>query len=406
MIDITEQLLAWCAGQRPFALATVVGARGSVPRGPGTCVAVDAGGTVVGSVSGGCVEGAVYELAREVLATGQAQRAVFGYSDEDAFAVGLACGGTVEVLVRPVTGVALAVLHDHLEALAGGRPTALATVEDGPPELLGAAITVDEHGHRGSTGAPALDAAVARDARQLLALGTGDTRTYDHHSGCCPATEGTTVLFTVHTPPPRMLVYGANDFAAAVARFGSLLGYRVTVCDARPVFTTAERFPEADEVVVDWPHRHLRNLADRGELDGRTAICVLSHDAKFDLPLLRLALRLPVGYVGAMGSRRTHAQRITELRAAGLGEAELTGLHSPIGLDIGAVSPQETAVSVMAEIIAGRSGTSGLSLRELHGPIHRPWPPHAATAVAENGEGAGPDANITRTLSREIRTTS
>ncbi|WP_063786043.1 XdhC family protein [Streptomyces sp. MMG1533] len=402
MDDITEQLRAWCAERRPFALATVVAVRGSAPRGPGACVAVDASGTVVGSISGGCVEGAVYELAREVLDTRRARRAVFGYSDDDAFAVGLTCGGTIDVLVRPVTGAARAVLHEHLEELARGRPAALATVTDGPPELLGAAIAVGDRGHLGEIGPPALDAAVARDARTLLALGTGGTRSYDPAGSCAPAADGIGVHIAVHAAPPRMLVYGAIDFAAAVARVGTFLGHHVTVCDARPVFTTHERFPDADEVVVDWPHRHLRGLADDGALDGRTAVCVLTHDARFDLPLLELALRLPVGYVGAMGSRRTHAQRLDGLRAAGLDEAELARLHSPIGLDIGAATSEETAVSVAAEIIARRGGGSGRSLRDVRGPLHRLRPGRTA-ADAEGGDMAQPDATATWTPSYEVR---
>jgi xanthine dehydrogenase accessory factor len=163
-----------------------------------------------------------------------------------------------------------------------------------------------------------------------------------------------------------MLVFGAIDFAAALVRIGRFLGYAVTVCDARPVFATAARFPDADEVVVDWPHRYF----DRTAVDGRTVVCVLTHDAKFDVPLLERALRLPLAYVGAMGSRRTHEDRLARLRAAGVTELELASLHSPIGLDLGARTPEETALSIAAEITAHRRGGSGVPLTGAHTPIH------------------------------------
>jgi xanthine dehydrogenase accessory factor len=171
-------------------------------------------------------------------------------------------------------------------------------------------------------------------------------------------------------PPPRMLVFGAIDFAAAVARLGVFLGYRVTVCDARPVFATQRRFPEAHEVVCDWPHRYLTSALEAGAVDGRTVITVLTHDPKFDVPLLEVALRSPAGYIGAMGSRRTHADRLDRLRQVGLTEAELGRLHSPIGLDLGARTPEETAVSIAAEIVQWQWGGTGRPLAETSGKIH------------------------------------
>jgi xanthine dehydrogenase accessory factor len=163
-----------------------------------------------------------------------------------------------------------------------------------------------------------------------------------------------------------MIVFGAIDFAAAVARVGSFLGYRVTVCDARPVFATSRRFPDADEVVVEWPHKYL----DHTETDERTVVCVLTHDPKFDVPLLEIALRRPLAYVGAMGSRRTNENRLRELRERGLSDDELSRLHAPIGLDIGARTPEETALSVAAEIVAARWGGTGSRLRDVSGAIH------------------------------------
>jgi xanthine dehydrogenase accessory factor len=189
----------------------------------------------------------------------------------------------------------------------------------------------------------------------------------------------TAVFIESFAPPPRMLVFGAIDFAAAVAHQGHFLGYEVTVCDARPVFATASRFPSADEVVVEWPHRYLAAERDAGRIDSRTVICVLTHDPKFDVPLLEVALRLPeVAYVGAMGSRRTHEDRLQRLREAGLTEAELSRLSSPIGLDLGARTPEETAVSIAAEIIALQWGGAGQRLTERGGPIHH----HAADVPA------------------------
>jgi xanthine dehydrogenase accessory factor len=171
-------------------------------------------------------------------------------------------------------------------------------------------------------------------------------------------------------PPPRMLVFGAIDFAAAMARLGVFLGYRVTVCDARPVFATHSRFPDAHDVVVDWPHRYLEAEAAAGRIDSRTVVTVLTHDPKFDVPVLQVALRCDVGYIGAMGSRRTHDDRLERLREVGLTDEELARLASPIGLDLGARTPEETAVSIAAEMISLRWGGHGARLSEVEGPIH------------------------------------
>jgi xanthine dehydrogenase accessory factor len=178
------------------------------------------------------------------------------------------------------------------------------------------------------------------------------------------------VFVASYAPRPRMIVFGAIDFAAAVAKMGTFLGYRVTVCDARPVFATRKRFPEVDEVVVEWPHKYLA----RTEVDDRTVVCVLTHDPKFDVPLLEIALRKSLAYIGAMGSRRTNDDRLARLRELGLTELELERLHAPIGLDLGARTPEETAMSIAAEITAARSGGSGAPLRSVTGPIHRHHP--------------------------------
>ncbi|MFC9509401.1 XdhC family protein [Streptomyces sp. NPDC057002] len=371
MLNIADTLHRWCREARPFALATVVDVHGSAPLPAGTSVAVDADGTAVGSVSGGCVEGEVYELCRQVLREDDGpRRARFGYSDDHAFAVGLTCGGELDVLVQrvdPATGPHLAAAFADVVA---GRPAAVAQIVDGPEELLGRTVYADaaggtHHGTHQHALTDALRGEVGARAHALLRAGrTARADVGGEYDGC---PERLTLLVHVHASRPRMLVFGAVDFADALSRAGRFLGYRVTVCDARPVFATTARFPHADEVVADWPHRYLA----RTEVDPRTAVCVLTHDAKFDIPLLRLALGLPVGYVGAMGSRRTHDERLRLLSEAGVSEERLARLRSPIGLDLGARTPEETAVSIVAEIIAHAHQGTGLPLTGGAGSIHR-----------------------------------
>ncbi|MFK4120248.1 XdhC family protein [Streptomyces longwoodensis] len=379
MLDIAEELNRWVEQGRDFAVATVVAVGGSAPRQPGAALAVDADGTAIGSVSGGCVEGAVYELCRQALQDGGTVLERFGYSDDDAFAVGLTCGGVIDVLVTPVRAgdVARPVLAAALTAAAGGGAAALARIVSGPPELRGRAMLVRPDGsHEGGFGAhPELDRTVAAEAGAFLDAGRTGTLEIGERGSRCGSP--LTVLVESSVPPPRMIVFGAIDFAAALVRVGRFLGYRVTVCDARPVFATPARFPEADEVVVEWPHRYL----ERTEVDGRTVLCVLTHDAKFDVPLLERALRLPVAYVGAMGSRRTHLDRNRRLREAGVTDLELTRLRSPIGLDLGARTPEETALSIGAEIVANRRGGTGASLTGAHTPIHHDRPPHPTRRI-------------------------
>ncbi|MFF8743612.1 MULTISPECIES: XdhC family protein [Streptomyces] len=380
MLDIAEELHRWVSQGREFAVATVVAVGGSAPRQPGAALAVDRDGTAVGSVSGGCVEGAVYELCRQALDDGRSVRERFGYSDEDAFAVGLTCGGVIDILVTPVRAddPARPVFAAALAAAAEGTAAALARVTDGPEDLLGLPLLVrPDGGHEGGLGGhPALDRTAAAEARALLDAGrTGPLAIGAEGSRCGRPIE---LLVESSVPPPRMIVFGAIDFASALVRAGKFLGYRVTVCDARPVFATAARFPEADEIVVDWPHRYLAGTGT----DARTVLCVLTHDAKFDIPLLEAALRLPVAYVGAMGSRRTHLDREDRLREAGLTDRELARLHSPIGLDLGARTPEETALSIAAEIVAVRRGGSGVPLTGAHTPIHHDGGGHLLTSVA------------------------
>ncbi|MER6027552.1 XdhC/CoxI family protein [Streptomyces sp. NPDC001851] len=383
MLDIAEELNRWVEQGRDFAVATVVAVGGSAPRQPGAALAVDADGTAIGSVSGGCVEGAVYELCRQALEDGETVLERFGYGDEDAFAVGLTCGGVIDILVTPVRadGPARPVVAAALAAAARGEAAAVARIVDGPAELRGRALLVRPDGSRdGGFGArPELDRTVAAEARAFLDAGRTGTLEIGAQGSRCGAP--LTVLVESSVPAPRMIVFGAIDFAAALVRVGKFLGYHVTVCDARPVFATRARFPEADEIVVEWPHRYL----ERTGTDGRTVLCVLTHDAKFDVPLLKLALRLPLAYVGAMGSRRTHEDRNRRLREVGVTELELARLRSPIGLDLGARTPEETALSIGAEIVANRRGGSGASLTGAHTPIHREaaaWPAARIGSVA------------------------
>jgi len=325
-------------------------------------------GTAVGSVSGGCVEGAVYELAQSVVASGVPVQQRYGVSDDDAFTVGLTCGGIIDLFVEPVSAGTFPEFGQLAASIEAGEPVALATVTAGRPDQVGRHLVVWTADEAGGLGSARLDGAVGDDARGLLASGRTAALTYGPDGE--RRGEGLTVFVSSFAPAPRMLVFGAIDFAAAVARVGSFLGYRVTVCDARPVFATARRFPDADEVIVDWPHRYLRSQVDAGALDGRSVICVLTHDPKFDVPVLVDALKLPVAYVGAMGSRATHDDRLARLREAGLTDVELARLASPIGLDLGARTPEETAISIAAEIVARRWAGAGRPLSATAGAIH------------------------------------
>jgi xanthine dehydrogenase accessory factor len=383
MREVLPELLDWWAAGETVGVGTVVATFQSSPRPPGAARLVGPEGVAVGSVSGGCVEGAVYELAEEVMASGSPVLQRYGVSDESAYAVGLTCGGILDVWVEKVSKETWPDLGDLAEDIDAGRPVAVATVVAHPdPSRLGRRLTLrpaeGDAGegevsarHTGSLGSVRIDEAVSDDALGLLAAGRSGTLEYGPEGE--RRGEGMRVFVSTYAPKPRMLVFGAIDFAAAVARVGAFLGFHVTVCDARPIFATASRFPEADEVVVEWPHRFLRGEVEAGRIDERTVLCVLTHDPKFDVPLLEIALRLPaVGYIGAMGSRRTHEARMKRLREEGLTEVELARLSSPIGLDLGARTPEETAVSIAAEIIALRWGGQGERLGELAGPIHHP----------------------------------
>ncbi|WP_081290391.1 XdhC family protein [Mycobacterium asiaticum] len=369
MREVLADLMSIWRADGTAGLATVVRTFRSAPRQPGAAMLVAPDGSVSGSVSGGCVEGAVYELATETAQDGSPRLQRYGISDDDAFAVGLTCGGIIDIFVEAVSQTTFPELEAVADDIGAHRSVAIATVvAHQEVSWVGRRMVVWTDSTAGSLGSARADAAVIDDARGLLALGRSGILEYGPDGQ--RRGEGMEIFVSSFAPRPRMLVFGAIDFAAAVARQGSFLGYRVTVCDARGVFATPARFPTADEVVVDWPHRYLAAQAEAGALDRRTVICVLTHDAKFDVPVLEVALRLQVGYVGAMGSRRTHDDRMQRLRAAGLTEAELARLSSPIGLDLGARTPEETAVSIAADIIARRWGGGGRPLGEIIGRIH------------------------------------
>ncbi len=424
MKEVVPDIERWRRAGLHVAVARVVGVEGSGPRDPGATMAVNEHGDVAGSVSGGCVEGAVVTEALEALQSGTARRRTYGYSDDQAFAVGLTCGGTVHVLIDP----ALPGVYDELrDALAAEEPVVLATVvetvvatvgdpgdvadvadvaegvegaevaevaEVEEPDVLrvlrlqlGASMLVrDDGSSSGTLGVPELDEVVRRDASGALASGLSDTRHYGRHGEA--RQREVSVFLEVFAPPPRMVIFGAVDFTAALAKVAKVLGYRVEVCDARPVFATRARFPMADEVVATRPERYLAEIGE--SLGPRDAICVLTHDPKFDVPAVVAALETRAGYLGAMGSRRTHEDRVARLRDAGVPESTLTRVMSPIGLDIGARTPEETAVAICAEIIAQRTGKPAPSLRDRTGPIHDPL---RRPRVAP-GEGAGAGAGL------------
>lgn len=338
--------------------ATLVESLGSAPLEPGAQMLVCDDGRIEGSVTGGCVEGALVEEAMGVFAGAPPRVATYGISDEQAVGVGLMCGGTVRVFVAELLGPeVLAAVRD---AVAAEAPVALATLLDGP--TAGAVMAVREGDRVGAFDGGLLDANVARDARGFLDEGRSAVRRYSAKG----ETMGSDLRVAIQAfaTPPRMVVFGAIDFSAALAAAATEIGYRVTIVDARQAFAQSPRFAEHAEVVVSWPREYL----ERVELGPRDAILVFTHDPKFDEPALLGALDTRAGYIGALGSRRTHDDRTERLRAAGA--TDLDRIASPCGLDVGARTPAETAVAVLAEILALRAGRTGGRLTDASGPIH------------------------------------
>jgi xanthine dehydrogenase accessory factor len=322
--DVLGELVGWAAGGTHVATATVVSTERSAPRDPGAVLALSEDGKIAGSVTGGCVEPAVLEEARAVLAGGGPRLRTYGIADEQAFEIGLPCGGTVHIFVNALDP---SVAKELERAVTEERPVARVVPVSGPQAGAERLVFADD------TTADE----VGRVAQELLAAGeTSLVRVGEED-----------VFVDSFTPRPSMYVFGAVDHAAAVAEIGRFLGYRVTVCDARARFVTRDRFPAADQLVVEWPDRFLESAP----VDRRTAICVLTHDHKFDVPVLKVALATNAGYIGAMGSRRTTEDRAERLRAEGVADEELERIHAPIGLRIGARTPQEVAVAIAAQLV-------------------------------------------------------
>jgi xanthine dehydrogenase accessory factor len=338
MFEIADRVLRAVDAGRTLVVATAVSIEGSAPRTVGTSMAYD-GGTVIGSIAGGCVEGAVVDAADAVLADGRTRTVQYGVSDETAFAVGLTCGGELRIALRPVTSEVEAALR----ASVAGEPAGLATVVSGDPSGYEQRIAAE------------LTARVSLGESALVGIDC-DGRLVE-------------VFFEVAATKPRMILFGAMEFSVALAAAATAVGYRVTVCDPRGLFATPERFPTA-EVVVQWPTTWLASAA----VDDRTVICVLAHDDRFDAEIIAQALALDVAFVGAMGSRRTHSRRVASLVDRGVSAEAVARLHSPIGLDLGASTPEETAVSILAEVIAARTGATARALRESDGAIHAARP--------------------------------
>jgi xanthine dehydrogenase accessory factor len=346
MRDLLPTLDDWAARDPHLALATVVRTSGSTPRPTGARLLVDRDGRMAGSVSGGCLEAAVIGEAQSTLAGEAPPRLLhYGISDELGWEVGLACGGSVDIFVETVrwdgSDPVLLAVRDAVQA---DRAVALLTVVDG--DDAGARFAVAEDGGVASTiGRAMLDAAVLDAVQRRFASGLAGT----------DEVEGVSVFIDPIVPAPQLAVVGAVHIAIALTAMAKAAGYRVTVIDPRSAFLTAERLPGADRLIAQWPDEALPQL----QLGPRDAAVCLAHDPKFEDPALGVLLHSPVGYVGAIGSRTTHGKRVARLREAGFDDEAIARIHSPVGLDLGAATPEEIALAVLAEVVATRRGRSG-----------------------------------------------
>jgi xanthine dehydrogenase accessory factor len=361
-----DTAITWLREERRFVQALLVEVEGSAPLPVGAMMLIDEHGNIEGSITGGCVEGAVVQEAEEIMggsAPGPAKLVTYGISDELAGTVGLMCGGIVHILIHELSGDTGDLERMALQEHAAGHPVAVATLLDGP--TAGSRLAVVEDRIVGSLGwGELLDRNVGREAQGLLEEGKTTVRRF----GADGATLGDDlrVHIRAYAPPPQMFIFGAIDFSAALAPFAAQIGYQVTISDARHRFVRSSRFSESANVTVAWPQDALREV----ELGPRDAVLVFTHDPKFDEPALLAALRTDAGYIGALGSRQTTADRERRLREAGATDADLARIHAPCGLDIGSRTAEETAVSVLAEIIAARAQRAGTPLRLTSGPIH------------------------------------
>jgi xanthine dehydrogenase accessory factor len=346
MQEVLSEIGVWRERGDRIALATVIDVQRSAPRPPGAKMAVNEHGEIAGSVSGGCVEGAVAEIADGILRGDPPQLVHFGIADSDAWDVGLPCGGEIDVWVEAYS-------PGQFEELArsGGRAAEVTVLEGAVP---GAKLLVLADGARtGSLGSPELDDEAARMATELLWAETSERR-----NG---------LFVDVIGPPPRLLVFGAVDIAASLCRLARAAGWRPYVIDPRARFATPDRFPDAEEVIAAWPEEAVAKL---GGVDPATSIVVLTHDPKLDDAALMLALGSPARFIGAMGSRRAQAKRRERLLELGIGDEEFDRISAPVGLDLGGISREETALSILAEIVAARHGRDGGRLAESKGRIH------------------------------------
>jgi xanthine dehydrogenase accessory factor len=365
VVKTTEEVaVGWLREGRRFVQALLVEVEGSAPLPVGAMMVIDELGAIEGSLTGGCVEGAVVSEAESLMAGERGPGILtYGISDELAGTVGLMCGGTVHIFIQELGEGAAEVELAALRAHGSGRTAAVATLLDAGQ--AGARLSVIDDVVSGSMGRqPLLDRNVAREAAGLLQEGKTTIRRF----GADGATLGDDlrVHIRAYAPPPQMWIFGAIDFSAALAPFASQIGYRVRICDARGRFARSTRFSSVAEVLIGWPQELMRGIS----LGPRDAVLVFTHDAKFDEPALLAALATDAGYIGALGSRQTTVDRERRLRAAGAGDADIERIHAPCGLDIGSRTAEETAVSVLAEIISSRAERVAMPLRETQGPIH------------------------------------
>jgi xanthine dehydrogenase accessory factor len=358
-------VIDWLREGRRVAAGLLASVDGSAPLDVGASVYIDEGGSVEGSITGGCVESAVAQEALEIIESGAAPKLItYGISDELAGTVGLMCGGIVHVFVHELRGDARDVTIAALEAVLEERPAAVATLLDG--DQAGNKLYVDGEHHVGSLDGPSLlEKNVEREARGLIQQGRTTIRTFGE-DGASLGT-GLRVHVTAYAERPRMVIFGAIDFASALAPLAKNVGYRVTIADPRKAFLSSARFTSNSDAIEAWPEQALEGMT----LGPRDAVLVFTHDPKLDVPALLAAFATGAGYIGALGSRKTTADREVRLRDAGATEADIARVYAPCGLDIGASTVEETAIAVLAEIVASRAGRSGVPLREAEGSIRR-----------------------------------
>ncbi len=366
MIDLLPQLLDWLAAGEKIAMATVIRVVGSAPRPVGARMIVSSGGRMAGSVSGGCVETTVYEEMMDVLDGGPTRKLHFGITDDMIWDVGLACGGTIDVYVQPLESALVHAFRDH--------------VEQGKAVVL--AIIVTE-GCAGDTALITLEGVVLGPAEAGIAAAAQGMLTARVEGGSIlELAPGVEVFIEPFFPPPVLIIVGGVHIAIPLVRFAKELGFRVVVVDPRAKFANRDRFPEADEILVEWPDEALAHL----DVDDATYLVLLTHDPKIDEPTLASALKTEAAYIGAIGSRKTHAARFERMANWGVTAEQLQRVYAPIGLDLGGRMPEETALSILAEVVAVKNGRSGASLRSTSGPIGQQAKPPAKFGGASTAD--------------------